>query len=155
MCRFGYRTSVFKEKKEGEIILEASFKLVPGKAKDIQSSIDEKITYRVTRHPINYPNIGSIFKNVPLDSIKPKFRKNLMHVVKHDPFPVVPAAYLIAMANLSGINSGGAMISPKHPNFIVNAAYAEAEDVLNLIALVKDEVKRAFGVVLEEEVMKL
>jgi UDP-N-acetylmuramate dehydrogenase len=76
-------------------------------------------------------------------------------VVKHDPFPVVPVAYLIANLGLSGLHAGGAMISPKHPNFIVNSSYAEAKDVENLISLIKHEVKKAFGITLEEEVMKL
>jgi UDP-N-acetylmuramate dehydrogenase len=53
---------------------------------------------------------------------------------------------------LRGVSFGGAMISAKHPNFIVNALGATADDVQHLMALAKSEVKRKFGVILEEEV---
>lgn len=72
--------------------------------------------------------------------------------IKKDPFEVVPAAYFIAEAGLRGVSSGGAMISPKHPNFIVNVLEATSEDVKNLIKLVKNEIKKKFGVELEEEI---
>ena len=54
--------------------------------------------------------------------------------------------------NLRGVVCGGAMISPKHPNFIVNALDAKAEDVKSLIGLVKETVLEKFGIKLEEEV---
>jgi UDP-N-acetylmuramate dehydrogenase len=56
---------------------------------------------------------------------------------------------------LKGISFGGAMISPKHPNFIVNVLGATCADVRGLIELMKDRVKEKFGVVLVEEVMYL
>ena len=119
---------------------------------------------------MEYPNIGSIFKNVPLsqinaevtqinaDTVRVHPRGNLRRSaftapVKNDPFPVVPAAYLIHAAGLKGVSSGGAMISPKHPNFIVNVLDAKAADVKKLIRLVTMKVRKQFGVKLEEEVM--
>ena len=73
--------------------------------------------------------------------------------IKTDPFPVIPAAFLIDKAGLKGVSCGGAMISQKHPNFIVNACAAEAGHVRALIALVKARVKEKFGVELEEEIV--
>jgi len=151
-CRFGYRTSVFKELNGQEIILSAIFDLRAASSELIRRAIQEKIDYRIARHPIEYPNIGSIFKNVDLMQFPEERHADFVDVVKHDPFPVVPTAYLISEAGLKGMTHGGAMISPKHPNFIVNTGSATAEDVLALIALVKESVSKKFSVLLEEEV---
>lgn len=152
-CVFGYRNSIFKMRDGKEIILEAKFALEPGDGMAIREAVEEKIRYRRERHPMDYPNIGSMFKNVPLESVPAKRRAEFAHVVKTDPFPVVPTAYLIAQTGLHGISCGGAMISPKHPNFIVNILNAEPAQVRALLALVKKEVKKKFSIALEEEVI--
>ncbi len=152
-CRFGYRTSVFKQDGNREVILSATFRLKPGDPKTIREAVEAKIRYRKERHPLEYPNIGSIFKNVAVTDVPKKHLAKLRSVVKQDPFPVVPVAYLISEAGLKGVSFGGAMISPKHPNFIVNILNAKASDVKTLIALVKDKVKKRFGIQLEEEII--
>lgn len=155
-CAFGYRTSVWKEgAARGEVILSATFKLAPGDRSAIREGIEERVRYRRERHPLEYPNIGSIFKNVDWCAIPARHRDALRGVVKLDPFPVVPTAYLIHQAGLKGVSAGGAMVSPKHPNFIVNVLEAKAGDVRALIRLVKQHVRRQFGVLLEEEVMEV
>lgn len=165
-CRFHYRDSVFKKKNGSEIILSATLVLGKGNKKDIVRSTKEKIEYRFTHHPLEYPNLGSTFKNVPLAAVHPKGSANYkvavknnkltfqgaMFSVKTDPMPVISAARLIAETGLRGVSAGGAMISPKHPNFIVNVLDANAADVKGLIALAKAEVAKKFGVTLEEEV---
>jgi UDP-N-acetylmuramate dehydrogenase len=151
-CGFNYRSSIFKKHDGQEIILSAKFSLNRGDPKEIKKAVDEKIAYRVARHPMDYPNVGSIFKNVPLERIPKKLREQFADVVKHDPIPVVPTARLITKAGLKGLSYGGAMISPKHANFIVNVCDAQAADVRALIALVKNEVKKKFDVDLEEEI---
>ena len=169
-CAFHYRDSVFKKKsrqKNGdEIIVSATFRLVPGDKRAIAKAIREKIEYRERAHPLDYPNVGSIFKNIPLRAIHKKgsvhykraiktgaltFRGSQFSV-KTDPFPVIFAAKLIAESGLRGVSSGGAMISPVHTNFIVNVLDARACDVTQLITLAKAEVHRKFNVNLEEEV---
>ncbi len=171
-CDFGYRSSVFKKREGKEIILSATFALKKGDAEALRKSIYEKINYRKERHPLEYPNIGSIFKNVPVsqmnadvaqmnaDTIRVHPRNNprqsaFTAPVKNDPFPVVPAAYLISEAGLKGVSFGGAMISSKHPNFIVNVLQAKASDVKTLIQLVKNEVEGKFGIILEEEIIRV
>lgn len=153
-CGFEYRSSAFKRGANEEIIVEAVVRLAPGDPSALRQVIEERIAYRRLRQPGEHPNIGSIFKNVALAHIPRERRGAFAHVVKTDPFPVIPAAYLISEAGLKGISCGGAMISPKHPNFIVNVLRARADDVRELIALVKDEVRRAFGVELEEEIIQ-
>ena len=152
-CAFGYRSSYFKEAGRDEIVLDATFHLKKGNPDKIRTAVEEKISYRKERHPMEYPNIGSIFKNVPAERVPRAHRARVKDVIKTDPFPVVPTAYLISEAGLKGVSSGGAMISPKHPNFIANVLHARAADVRALIALIKSEVKKKFGIELEEEVV--
>ena len=64
----------------------------------------------------------------------------------------VPAAFLIERAGLKGERIGNACISRKHANYFVNDGNASAENVLALISLAKDRVRRTFGISLEEEV---
>ena len=154
-CDFSYRTSVFKKNSGQELILTVAFELKSGNPKAIRQSAEEKIKWRQSRQPLDYPNIGSIFKNVNWQSI-PKSLQDSEEFKKHlksDPFPVLPTATLIDKAGLKGVSFGGAMISPKHPNFIVNLGMASAADVKNLINLVKLEVGNKFGVDLEEEII--
>lgn len=166
-CRFGYRNSVFKENDGKEIIVSAVLNLEKGDKRQIREAIEEKIRYRKERHPMDYPNIGSIFKNISLAQISPKntplyvsaLKNNSVTVnasafpVKNDPFPVVPTAAVLSAAGLKGVACGGAMISPKHPNFIVNVLNAKASDVKKLIKLAKATVLKQFRIKLEEEVM--
>lgn len=150
-CQFRYRNSVFKQRGK-EVILEATIELVSGVKRVLYESMMAKINYRRERHPLDYPNIGSVFKNVPVGDLDKKVAAPHRQVVKTDPFPVIPAAYLIDAAGLRGASYGGAMISPRHPNFIVNVLDAKASDVLALIKLIKEVVEEKFSIQLEEEV---
>ena len=151
-CAFSYRSSIFKLNAGKEIILEAALKLTPGDKRSLYEAAEARMNYRKERHPLEYPNIGSIFKNVSVNQIHPDNPVLKVAPIKVDPFPVVPTAYLISEAGLRGIGCEGAMISPKHPNFIVNVLRASASDVLSLISLVKNEIKDKFDIKLEEEV---
>lgn len=166
-CRFGYRSSVFKERGGEEIVTAAVLQLQKGDKDEIRARTQEKIRYRKERHPMEYPNVGSIFKNVPLTQIHAEGTREYAESlrtsvcglrgfsfpVKMDPFPIVPTAALIAATNLKGVSTGGAMVSPKHPNFIVNVLNATASDVKALIEFVGGAVKEKFSILLEEEVM--
>lgn len=164
---FGYRASFFK-KNSGEIILNVQVKLRKGSKKKIGETGGKNRGYRREHQPLEFPSAGSTFKNVPLTQINADSnadkrgyisvnqRKNLRKsalVIKTDPFPVVPAAYLISEAGLKGQRKGGAEISVKHPNFIINRENASSSDVRELIRLAKDAVREKFGVDLEEEII--
>lgn len=151
-CKFGYRSSIFKEKNGREIILSGKIRLEAGDLQKIASGVQDKINYRMERHPMEYPNIGSTFKNVDLKLVPKVWHKAVEKVIKVDPFPVVPTAYLISETGLRGTQHGAAMVSPKHPNFIVNLGGAKAEDVKFLIARVKEAVFEKYGIHLEEEI---
>jgi UDP-N-acetylmuramate dehydrogenase len=148
---FNYRSSVFKENNR-EIILKARFKFEPSSLSSVAREIKKNINYRKERQPLEYPSAGSVFKNVDLKEVPEKYKKMFSAVIKTDPFPVLPAAFLISEAGLKGLRRGGAMLSTKHTNFIVNAGGATASDVLSLIDLIKKEVRRKFDIELEEEI---
>ena len=154
-CFFDYRSSIFKNQSSGkfktkEIILEVVFNIKKGDLSEIREATERNINYRRDKHPLEYPSLGSSFKNILLSRINADIKFAVP--VKNDPFPVIPAAYLISECGLKGVSCGGAMISPKHPNFIVNILDATAKDVVNLIELAKNEVRKKFNLKLEEEI---
>lgn len=153
-CDFKYRWSVFK-KDSDEIITSITLELKPGNKEEIQKIADEKIQYRKNRHPLEYPNIGSTFKNIPYDRLSEKLQVEFKPYIKTDPFPVIPTTKLLALADLKGKRIGNAQISDKHPNFIVNLGNAKASDVLALIKTAKETIKNKWGIELEEEIQIL
>lgn len=155
-CKFAYRNSVFKSGEgEKEFITFVTIGLRPGNNEEIRKAIQEKIDYRNLKHPMDNPNIGSIFKNIPFDSLSENLKKEFVSIVKADPFPVVPTTKLLALAGLKGRRVGGAMISDKHPNFIVNIDNATAEDVKALIKIAREAIKQKYNIDLEEEIIYL
>ncbi|MBI1909757.1 MAG: UDP-N-acetylmuramate dehydrogenase [Deltaproteobacteria bacterium] len=124
---FKYRSSKIPR---GVVILSAILKLEKGERTEIENRIREFKEYRLKTQPLNYPNLGSVFKN-PL----PGF-----------------AGQMIEEAGLKEVRIGNARISPKHANFIINEGGATAKDIQILINLVKDKVKDRFSVNLEPEV---
>lgn len=149
-CEFSYRSSIFKRK--NLIVLSAKMNLVLSDKEKLINEAQSHIQYRKERHPLEYPNAGSVFKNCDLNLFPKSEWRKFERVVKADPFPVVPAAYLLSEANMKGVTCGGAMISQKHPNFIINKNNAKARDILALMEIAAREVKEKFGVELESEV---
>ena len=155
-CQFSYRSSIFKKK--NWIVLSVTIKLKKGNKKNIISIAQSHIQYRKERHPLEYPNAGSIFKNCDFSKFSKKdhsaiaLRARLSKVVKKDPFDVVPTAYLISEAGLKGTKIGKVQVSKKHPNYMVNLGGAKTRDVLKLIDLVKRRIKKIYNINLEVEV---
>lgn len=152
-CQFGYRESAFK--RNGAVILETSFRLEPGDRSQLESEVEAHQQYRRDRHPLEYPNAGSTFKNVPLEQIPPAFLAEWNHKVKQDPFPIMPVAVIIAAAGLTGYRVGDAQVSEKHTNYIVNLGHATYRDVTAVITHVKATIRERFGIELEEEILVL
>ncbi len=92
---------------------------------------------RTNKQPLEFPSLGSVFKNP-----QPVHKSDM----------VVSAGQLIDEAGLKNIRIGGARISLKHANFIVNEGNAKASDVIALINLIKDKVKQSSSIVLETEI---
>ena len=151
-CKFDYRQSVFKNNAANEIILSSKFAVKIASQAEIKSSTEEKIEYRKLKHPLEFPNIGSTFKNIPVERVPGDVLEEFKNYVKNDPFPVLPVAKLIACAELMGKRIGDAEVSRKHPNFIVNLGKAKSKEVLDLIDMIKSKIKNKYRIELEEEI---
>ncbi|MFH1709455.1 MAG: UDP-N-acetylmuramate dehydrogenase [bacterium] len=125
--KFSYRKSNIKNC----ILISAMLKLNYRQKHIIKQRMDEIISKRKELQPMSVPSAGSIFRN-PKD---------------------VPAGKLIDMAGCKGLRIGGAEISKKHANFIINLGDAKASDVKTLISKVKNVVKEKFKVTLELELV--
>ncbi len=147
-CKFSYRDSVFKHKKN-LIILSAALQLKKGNKNKITEKIKKYLEYKKNTQPLNYPSAGSIFKN-------PKgFSVGELGEEDKSSSSSFAAARMIEECGLKGKKIGNAKISEKHANFIVNLGSARAKDVEKLIKLMKQKVKNKFGVVLKEEIQFL
>ena len=125
---FSYRHSTFPK---NEILLDATFKCKKGNPDQILQDRKVASDGRKSNQPLKFRSAGSIFKN---------------------PSDTLAAGYLIDKVGLKGTKKGGAVISEKHANFIVNMGNATAADVLHLIKLAKKYVIKKFNINLELEV---
>ncbi len=122
---FGYRhTSI------SGFIVEAELALEAGDPADIRRRLDEALALRRERHPMDAPSLGCFFKNPPGES----------------------AGRLIDACGLKGLRIGGAEVSTRHANFIINADNATYEHMLGVARRVRDAVAARTGVQLEPEV---
>jgi len=125
----GYRAVVLRGGAE-EWFVAARFKLARGDSAKSRATITQLLERRISTQPLNRPNAGSVFRNPPGDY----------------------AARLIEACGLKGLVRGGAQISEKHANFIVNTGGARAADIEALIVLAETRVREQFGIALEREV---
>ncbi len=145
-CLFDYRNSFFKQQKE-YIILSAQMKFPQG-SEDGKTKMKEYLAYRKKNHP-SYPSAGSVFKNIEVDK---SFFSQFPQANKFYDKGVIPAGFLIEQCNLKGKKKGGAQISEKHANFIINIGGATHDDVLFLINTIKKDIKNKFNISIEEEI---
>ncbi|NRR01386.1 UDP-N-acetylmuramate dehydrogenase [Brevibacillus sp. RS1.1] len=126
---FSYRTSLLQKQKG--IVLEARFQLRTGDRKEIAATLAVNKERRRNTQPLQMPCAGSVFRNPPNDH----------------------AGRLIEAAGLKGYQIGGAQVSEKHSNFIVNCGGATAADVLTLINHVRSTILEKNGIDLHPEVL--
>lgn len=128
-ANFSYRHSDFQKHRDW-IILGARLQLTPGNQKEIRDLMDSRRKRRMDSQPLDKPCAGSMFRN-----------------------PVNAQAWeLIEKIGYRGKKIGGAMVSDKHANFIVNYENASANDIAQLVALIQKEVKKQFDIDLITEV---
>lgn len=127
--QFTYRNSIF-QKNPTWIILQATFKLDKGNVTEIKELMTQRNKRRTETQPLDLPSAGSVFKN-----------------------PNGKGAWeYIDECGFRGYEIGGAQISPKHSNFIVNNGYASAKDILDLIKFAQDGVYQKFGIAMHTEI---
>ena len=133
--KFSYRRLHMEE---GRLVTNTCFRLDRDTPEAVSEKIGGFLKTRKQTQPLEYPSAGSVFKNPP-----------------GAPFSTPGAGRLIEKAGLKGKRIGGAMVSEKHANFIVNNGGATAGDILMLMDLVRLEVKRMSGIDLEPEIRVL
>ena len=124
---FGYRKSNLMENKF--IVLSASFMLEDGEKDEILKVIKDRKERRMSSQPLEYPSAGSVFRNPEGDY----------------------AGRLVEECGLKGKTIGGAQISEKHANFVINKGNATSNDIKELIELAKSEVYKKFNIELKVE----
>ena len=125
---FHYRTS-FLQKNKDYICLEATISLVKGNPDEIMELIEERKKRRVETQPLEYPSAGSVFRNPEGDF----------------------AGRLIEEIGYKGKSIGGAKVSEKHANFIINNGNATGEEIKELITEIKEKVKEKYNIELKVE----
>ncbi len=117
---------------EGSLVLRADFQLKRADREALRRTALQMQKDRMARQPLSIPSAGSVFRNPSSD---------------------ISAGELIDKAGLKGLRTGGAEVSRKHANFIVNTGRATASDVLALMSQIQDTVFDRFGIKLEPEVI--
>lgn len=125
--RFSYRRL---EMEKGAVTVRVKLKLYRQTEEKVAARIADYLKRRKLSQPLEYPSAGSVFKNPPNEY----------------------AGRLIEDAGLKGKRIGSAMISEKHANFIVNTGGAKAKDILDLLNLAREAVKKQTGIELEPEI---
>lgn len=126
-----YRQSIYSQTKD--IIMSVKFELVESTPLHIRERMDDLMSHRKDKQPLDYPSAGSVFKR-PDGNF---------------------AGALIESSGLKGKKIGDAMISEKHAGFIINLGNATCKNVLDLIELTKSTVFEKTGIHLELEIKVL
>jgi UDP-N-acetylmuramate dehydrogenase len=137
---FGYDTSRIQRTRE--LVVWASFNVGRGEVAALRERARASLHYRKATQPLALPSAGCIFQNPPATDRMPEG---------------VPrsAGALVDRAGLKGVAEGGARISDRHANFIVNDGGATAEDIRALIERARAAVHERFGVELRDEIVYL
>jgi UDP-N-acetylmuramate dehydrogenase len=115
-----------------EVVAAVEYRLEPRPKAEVRATVAELVAQRKATQPTNKRTFGSVFKNPPGD---------------------VGAGRMLELCGLKGHRIGGALISPKHANFIENAGSATSADCLALMVEARRRAYDEYGVELEREVV--
>ncbi len=141
--QFAYDTSAIQ--KTGDYVLRVVFSLSQGSKEKLWEAANAAIAYRRETQPQGVFSPGCTFRNIT----------KAQALTAATPEGTTSAGFLIDHAGLKGLIIGRAQISPVHANFIINRGGATAADVVQLVRRAKEQVKRQFGVTLEEEIVRI
>jgi UDP-N-acetylenolpyruvoylglucosamine reductase len=116
----------------GQVVAHVEYRLHPRSPAEIKSTVADLVARRKDTQPTNRRTFGSVFKNPPGE---------------------LGAGRMIELCGLKGHRIGGAVISPKHANFIENAGDARSADCAALMAEARHRTREQFGIELEREVV--
>ena len=120
------------ELRPGDVVARVEYRLTPRPVEEIKAAVSELVARRKATQPTNKRTFGSVFKNPPGE---------------------LGAGRMLELCGLKGHRIGGAVISPRHANFIENADSATSEDCLALMAEARRRAREQHGVELEHEVV--
>lgn len=149
-CRFGYRSSIFKELKR-HIILAVKLNLLESDRLSVKELVSRNLTARIGKQPKGSPSAGSFFMNPVVEDEKIRLEFEQDKGVKCRD-KKVPAGWLIEQVGLRGKQIGGAQVSEISASYVINTGGATADDVLALVSFIKQQVRDKMGVQLREEV---
>lgn len=157
-AHFAYRHSYFKDY-SSLLITSVTFQLTQSDDESLEKAKEvyqKNIAYRLEHHPMEYPSCGSVFKNIveqgnvqKILSVWPDVR-SLSQEKWHNK---ISMGYVINRLGFSGKQVGGAQVSSKHTNYIVNIDHAKAQDVITLMKQISDAFFQTFGFHPEPEVV--
>ena len=149
-CGFSYRDSRFK-REPGLIVVEARLALAPDAVAEIRARVADTLARRAARNLQCEKSVGSFFMN-PLVQDPELIGRFEADQKTRSRDGRIPAGWLIDQAGLRNLRVGAAMVSNLHANYLINTGQARAEEVLKLARLIKERVRAATGVQLQEEV---
>lgn len=149
-CQFQYRNSRFK-KEQGLVVLSASLLLEPGVPQEVLRRVEATVRKRQARQLQCDLSAGSFFMN-PVVRDAELIRRFETEQGTSCRDGRIPAGWLIDQARLRSLKVGGAMVSPRHANYLINTGNASAQEIVRLAEKVKALVRASLGVQLEEEV---
>lgn len=138
---FGYDAS--RLQRTGEVTLSADFRVAPGDPGVLREEARRSLAFRKRTQPLALPSAGCVFQNP--DPARVRLPEGMP----------ASAGALVDAAGLKGAACGAARVSPVHANFVVNEGGASARDVATLVDRMREAVAARFGVVLEEEIVRV
>ena len=148
-CKFAYRESVFKRRKDW-IVLSATLQLESADSGELRATASGILKIRNQKYPPTMRCAGSIFKNLLWADLSEAVRAQVPAAVVRE--GKVPSAYFLEQAGAKGLVRGGVRVADYHANLIYNEGGGTAQQVRELIADLKRRVRERFGLDLEEEV---
>jgi len=167
-CLFSYRKSIFSDHPNW-VIFSAKIRWTKMDRKKIELELIHFLNKRRSKQPLEYPSSGSFFRNPSIENLSKEKKAKLINdfilskniasgdealALEKDIWErqTLPAGYFIERLNLKGKKIGGAQISEKHANFLINYNNAKTEDIIILSSVIKEKVRNRFDIQLHEEV---
>jgi UDP-N-acetylmuramate dehydrogenase len=148
-CRFAYRTSRFKQRKDW-VVLAATLRLRVGDRAALRDRAEQIRATRDAKFPPSMKCAGSIFKNLMFDALPAAARARVPAAVVQ--YGKVPAAWFLEQVGAKGRREGGMRVADYHANLLYNEGAGSARELVRLIDSLKADVRREFGFAIEEEV---
>ena len=148
-CRFRYRSSIFKDRKQW-IILSTELRFIAGDKAELTEKAAGIRAIRDAKYPPTMKCAGSIFKNLLFAELSPAVQAQIPPPLIRE--GKVPSAWFLEQAGVKGLRRGDIQVATYHANLVYNDGAGTASDLVWVIGELKRRVRERFGFDLEEEV---